>query len=68
MLFLFELSCRLHIGTLLFTVRDYIFLAEEMFLLIKLHESCTNTLFFILILCGNRFIKAIRYPRQVLHS
>jgi len=37
LLFLFELSCILHIGTLLFTARDYIFLAEGMFLLIKLH-------------------------------
>jgi len=46
MLFLFELSCILHIGKLLlFMVRDYFFLAEGRLLVILLHESCTNTFF-----------------------
>jgi len=61
-LFLFELSCILHIGTLLlFTVRDYFFLAEGRLLVILLHKSCTNTYFFtvLFLLCGNCFIKAI---------
>jgi len=36
---------------------------------IFLQESCTNISFFTLILCGNRFINAIRYgySRQVLY-
>jgi len=43
-LFLFELSCMLHIGTLLLvTVRANFFLVEGKFLVILLHESCTNT-------------------------
>jgi len=47
LLLLFELSCRLHIGTLLlFTVRDYFFLAEGRLLVISLKESCT------ILLCG----------------
>jgi len=50
MLFLFEISYLLHIGTLLlFTVRDYLFiffLVEGSLLVILLHENCTNTHFF----------------------
>jgi len=39
-------------------------LVEGRLLVILLQESCTNTLFFTLLSCGNRFIKAIRYSRQ----
>jgi len=47
MLFLFELSCILDIrALLLFTVRDYFFLAEGRILMILFHETCTNTFFF----------------------
>ena len=41
------------------------FPAEGRLLVILLHESCIDTYFLALIfvLCGNRFIKAIRYER-----
>jgi len=43
MLCLFELSCILHIGTLLLgMVRDYFFLAEGRLLVVLLHECWTN--------------------------
>jgi len=40
------------------------FFSGRKLLVILLHESCTNKFFSV---CGNRFIKAIRYERQVLY-
>jgi len=37
-----------------------LFFSEGRLLVILLHESCTNT-YFLLLISGNRFIKAIRY-------
>jgi len=47
MLFLFELLCILHIGTLLlFTVRDYFFLVEGRLLVFLFHEKVALINFF----------------------
>jgi len=58
-----------HTALLLFTVRDYFFLAEGRLLVIYLMKVAPIHFFFTLIflLCGSRFIKAIRYSRHMLY-